>query len=517
MIKVMTAEQAVANCIKDKDTVAFGGFVGNMLPEEIIHSIRDSYLDKKQPSGMKLICPAGLGDGNKSGISQLAHEGLADTIITSHFGLIPEMMKLAADNKIAAYNLPLGQIDHLIRAIAGGKPGVLSNVGLQTYIDPRVEGGKVNQKAYDAGDIIEVAELGGEEYLWYKPMQIDVGIIRASYVDTRGNCTFHREALYSEALAIAQAAHCCGGKVIVQAEKIVEYGVLDTRLVRIPGIYVDAIVETGPDFHGQTYTTRYNPSYSGETRVPLSSLKKLPLDARKIIARRAAYELVPNCVVNLGIGVPECVSNVAVEEGLGSQLTLTAESGTIGGIPAGGLDFGAAINPDCLVDQPTQFDFYDGGGLDVAYLGLAQMDKDGNINVSRFGPKIAGCGGFIDITQNSSTVVYCGTFTAGGLKIATGDGKVTILQEGKIDKLIDEVEQITFSGKYAASIGQRILYVTERAVFQLTKEGVELIEIAPGIDLEKDVLGHMAFKPIIKDVKLMDECIFRDEAMGLKI
>lgn len=350
MNKIMTAQEAVAKCIKDKDTIAFGGFVGNMLPEEIIHAIRDSFLEKKHPAGMKLICPAGLGDGKDRGVSQLAHEGLADTIITSHFGLIPLMMKLAAENKIAAYNLPLGQIDHLIRSIASGKPGVISNIGLQTYIDPRIEGGKVNQRAYEAGDIIEVVNLGGKEYLWYKPMDINVGIIRASFVDTHGNCTFHREALYTEALAIAQAAHCCGGKVIVQAEEIVEYGSLDTRLVRIPGIYVDAIVKTSPEFHGQTYNTRYNPAFAGETRVPLDGFKPLVLDERKIIARRAAYELVPNCVVNLGIGMPECVANIAVEEGLGNQLTLTAESGTIGGIPAGGLDFGAATNPDCIVD-----------------------------------------------------------------------------------------------------------------------------------------------------------------------
>jgi propionate CoA-transferase len=249
----------------------------------------------------------------------------------------------------------------------------------------------------------------------------------------------------------------------------------------------------------------------------MDAVAPLAMSERKIMARRAAFELVPNSVVNLGIGVPEGVAIVATEEGIGDQLCLTAEAGTVGGVPAGGGDFGAAYNADCILDQPYQFDFYDGGNLDVAYLGLAEMDAKGNINVSKFGPKIAGCGGFINITQNAKKVVYCGTFTAGGLKVHVEDGKLVIDQEGKKDKIVPAVEQVTFSGEYAQSIGQPVLYITERAVFELTPEGVELKEIAPGVDLEKDILAHMGFKPIMKDVKLMDERIFREEKMGLTL
>lgn len=341
-------------------------------------------------------------------------------------------------------------------------------------------------------------------------------MIRATYADTQGNCTFEKEGVYAEALAQAQAAHNSGGKVIVQVEKIVSHGCLDARLIRIPGIYVDALVESAPQNHMQTFGSQYNPAFSGEIRVPLDALAPLPMGERKIIARRAAMELVPHAVTNLGIGMPEGVAAVAAEEGL-DGMVLTTEVGAIGGVPAGGLDFGAATNVDCILDQPAQFDFYDGGGLDVAFLGLAQMDQAGNINVSKFGPKITGCGGFINITQNAKKVVYCGTFTAGGLKVAVEDGRIRILQEGKVKKLISQVEQVTFSGNYAIKHGQPVLYVTERAVFELTPRGVELKEVAPGVDLEKDILSQMEFTPIIKDLKLMNECIFRSQPMGLSL
>ena len=317
-------------------------------------------------------------------------------------------------------------------------------------------------------------------------------------------------------LAQAQAAHNSGGAVIVQVERVVEYGSLDARMVRLPGIYVDAIVVAEPENHMQTYGTQYNPVLSGEIRIPMDALAPLPMGERKVIARRAAMELVPHAVTNLGIGVPEGVAAVAAEEGL-EGMVLTTEVGAVGGVPAGGKDFGAAANVDCILDQPAQFDFYDGGGLDVAFLGLAQMDSYGNVNVSKFGPKITGCGGFVNITQNAKKVVYCGAFKAGGLKVQAADGRLEILQEGKVKKLVSEVEQVTFSGVYAAQHGHPVLYITERAVFELTKEGVELKEIAPGVDLQKDVLDQMDFAPIVKDVTLMDARIFQEEPMGLKL
>ena len=514
MPRVMSAEEAVRAYIHDGATVACGGFVGAMVPEEIHKTIQELYLNTGSPKGLTAVYAAGQGDSGERGLNHLGEEGLLDRVIGGHWGLVPRLQKLALENKCAAYNYPQGVISQLFRDIAAGKPGLITHVGLKTFADPELEGGMLNDKAREAGPLVERIEIGGETRLLYKALPIDVAVIRATYADTNGNCTFQREGVSAETLAIAQAAKNSGGKVIVQVEDVVEYGALDTRLVRLPGIYVDAIVVAAPENHMQTFGTGYNPAYCGEVRVPVSSLKPLALDQRKVVARRAAMELVPNAITNLGIGMPEGVAAVAAEEGL-QGMVLTTEAGTIGGIPAGGKDFGVTINPDCILDQPYQFDFYDGGGLDVAFLGLAQADEKGNINVSKFGPKIAGCGGFINITQNAKKVVYCGTFTASGLKVGVEDGKLVIHQEGKVQKLIPRVEQVTFSGDYAAGHGQPVLYVTERAVFALTGEGVELIEIAPGVDLQRDVLDQIGFRPIVRDVKRMDSRIFRPEPMGL--
>lgn len=512
----MSAEEAVRTYIHDGATVAFGGFVGAMVPEEVNKTIQELYLSSCSPKGLTAIYAAGQGDSGERGLNHLGEEGLLSRIIGGHWGLVPRLQKLAMENKAAAYNYPQGVLSQLFRDIAAGKPGLITHVGLKTFVDPALEGGMLNDKAREAGPLVERIEIGGETRLLYKALPIDVAVIRATYADTQGNCTFQREGVSAETLAIAQAAKNSGGRVIVQVEDVVEYGALDTRLVRLPGIYVDAIVAAAPENHMQTFGTGYNPAYCGEVRVPVSSLKPLALDQRKVVARRAAMELVPNAITNLGIGMPEGVAAVAAEEGL-QGMVLTTEAGTIGGIPAGGKDFGVTINPDCILDQPYQFDFYDGGGLDVAFLGLAQADEKGNINVSKFGPKIAGCGGFINITQNAKRVVYCGTFTAGGLDVAVEDGRLAIRREGSVRKLLRQVEQITFSGAYAARRGQHVLYVTERAVFALTPEGVELKEIAPGVDLQRDILDQMDFQPIIRKVRAMDPRIFRPEPMGLTL
>lgn len=513
MNKVVSAREAV-KLIKDGDTVAFGGFVGAAHAEEVTAAIQASFLESAQPRDLTVVYAAGQGDGKERGLNHLGEEGLVKRIVGGHWGLVPRLQKLALENKLSAYNLPQGVISHLFRDIAAGKLGVLTHVGLKTFADPRLEGGKINDVSKKDIDLVRVVNIDGEERLLYKAFPVNVGIIRATYADTQGNCTMEHEGALAESLAIAQAAKNSGGKVIVQVKQVVEYGSLDSRKVKIPGIYVDAIVVASEENHRQTFGTYYNPAYSGEIRVPVDSLAPLPLSERKIIARRAAMELIPDAVVNLGIGMPEGVASIAAEEGL-KGMVLTTESGTIGGIPAGGGDFGVTTNPDCVLEQPAQFDFYDGGGLDVAFLGLAQMDVHGNINVSKFGPKIAGCGGFINITQNARKVIYCGTFTAGGLKVSVAEGKLKIDQEGKSKKLINEVEQVTFSGAYAQEKGQPVLYITERAVFKLTPEGVELTEIAPGVDLQKDILDQMDFKPIMKDVKTMDGRIFRDALMGL--
>lgn len=513
MGKLVSVEEAIS-LIKNGDSIATGGFVGNMHPEFITKFIEESFTSTGQPNNLSLIFAAGQGNGKDKGLNHLGHEGLISKVIGGHWGLIPKVQKLALENKIVAYNLPQGSISQLYRAVAGKKPGIITKVGLKTFVDPRLEGGKINDITTE--DIVEVMNIGGEEYLFYKSFHVDVAIIRGTYADEDGNCVFTKECSSLEMLSMAQAAKNCGGKVILQVEKVVQRGSLDYSQVKIPGIYVDAIVESPIEHHMQTFAEQYNPSYSQEVKVPMDQIKPMNFDIRKIIARRAAMELVPNAITNLGIGMPEGVSIVANEEGV-KGVVLTTEAGTIGGVPAGGHSFGAASNADAIIDQPYQFDFYDGGGLDIAFLGLAQCDKNGNVNVSKFGPKIAGCGGFINISQTAKKVVYCGTFTAGKSKIAIANGKLNIEEDSSVIKFIDNVEQVTFSGDYAYKVRQPVKYITERAVFELSDKGLTLTEIAPGVDLDKDILDKMQFKPhVSEDLKVMDKRIFTDEAMGLK-
>jgi len=515
--KILTPEEAV-RIIRDGDTVATEGFVGAGFAEEIAIQLEEYFLKTGSPRNLTLIYAAGQGDGKTRGLNHLAHEGLVRRVIGGHIGLAPKLQELIRANKILAYNFPQGVVTHLFRDIAARKPGTVTAVGLGTFIDPRVDGGKLNELTKTEGeDLIEVINLGGRECLFYKALPINVAIIRGTTADTDGNVTMEKEALTLEALAMAMAAKNSNGFVIVQVERIADRGTLNARQVKIPGILVDCVVVARSENHWQTFAEPYNPSFSCEIRMPMQSIASMEMSPRKIIARRAAFELKPNSVVNLGIGMPEGVAQVANEERIIEYLTLTAEPGVIGGVPNGGLNFGTGTNMDCLIDQPYQFDFYDGGGLDMAFLGSAEVDKEGNVNVSKFGPRFVGPGGFINISQNSKKVIFVGTFTAGGLKVAIEDGKVRIDQEGKELKFIDQVQQKTFSGKYAGMNKQPVLYVTERCVFSLTEAGLELTEIAPGIDLERNILALMGFKPIIsRPPRLMDPRIFRPEPMGLK-
>lgn len=511
--KVITAQEAIHH-IQDGFTIGVEGFVGAGTPDDLCAALSERYLHNGNPKDITLIHSSGPGDAGSRGANRIAHAGMYKRVISGHYGLVPEIGKLALANDFEAYNLPQGILTNFYRAVAGRRPGVFTKVGLGTFADPRVLGGKMNPKAVE--DIVEIMEITGEEWLFMKSFPIDCVLIRGTTADTRGNITMEREILTVDSLAMAMAAKNSGGTVIVQVERIATPESLKSRDVIIPGIMVDYVVIARPEHHMQTFGTQYRPELSGELRVPFTHLEPLALDERKLLSRRANFELQPYDVINLGIGYPESVATVANEEKILEYLTMSVEPGIIGGMPLGGLDFGAAINGQAVISMPDQFDYYDGGGLDLTCLGFAQCDSSGNVNSSKFGPRIAGCGGFIDISQNTSRVLFLGTFTTGGLKVAIENGVVHILQEGKIKKFVEASEQITFCARLSDSEAQKVLYITERCVFQLIDHQLELIELAPGIDIEKDILGQMGFKPVIKNVAEMDSRLFRKQPMGIR-
>ncbi len=510
--KVITADEAIA-LVNDGDVVTTTGFVQSCIPEALHAALEKRFVDTQSPKGLTLIMTAGAGDSKGLGTGRLHHEGLLTRVIAANFGRMPKVAQAAKDNKIRGYNLPQGVISQLYRACAAGQPGLFSKVGLHTYVDPRHGGAKVNELTSE--DIVKVVEVDGEEWLFYTATKIDVALIRGTSADPSGNITMEKESLTLDCLAQAMAARNNGGVVIAQVERIVDDGFLLPKDVRVPGVLVDCVVVADAEHHRMNYGVQHNAALAGQIRVPVTGMAKMKLDARKIIARRAAFELPPNGVVNLGVGAPEGIAAIANEEKVTPYITLTTEAGIVGGVLASGSSFGAAVNADCVIDQNQMFDFYDGGGLDMTCLGMAECDEAGNVNTSKFGGRLNGCGGFINISQNARSVVFAGTFTVGGLDVAIEDGKVKIVTEGKSKKFIKQVEQNTFSGPFAQERSQPVIYVTERCVFQLTKEGLELIEVAPGIDIEKDILPHMEFAPIVRSPRLMDARIFKDDPMEL--
>ncbi len=504
--KICTAADAVAR-IEDGTTVASGGFIGAAHAEALTAAIERRFKTDHRPRDLTLMYAAGQGDGGQRGLNHLAHEGLVRRVIGGHWGLAPRLGQLALQGKIDGYVFPQGVMCHLFRDIAAGRPGCITRVGIETFIDPIHTGGRVHPDSPDG--LVDRVELGGETYLWYKAIPIDVALIRATAADPLANLVMDREAIIGEVLPLAQAAHNSGGIVIAQVEQLLDSPAPPMQ-VRVPGILVNHVVVAGPHEHEQTFAEPFNPVYCspGDASGSDFEFEPMAMDARQIIAARACDEVPTGAIANLGIGMPEGIARIASQRGNLHEFTLTVESGPIGGIPAGGLSFGAAAHPHAIIDQPAQFDFYDGRGLDFAALGAAQIDSDGNVNVSKFGDRLAGVGGFVNITQSARNLVFCGTFTAGGLEVRVEAGRLHIITEGRTAKFVDRVEQLSYSGTHARKIGQRVLYVTERAVFQLVNEGLELIEIAPGIDLETQVLALMAFRPTMGNVKPMPAHVF---------
>ncbi len=520
MLNVLTASEA-AQLIKNGDLIGFNGFGSLCFPEELAVAIGKRFLATGEPNSLNYFFGAGQGVWDESRmIEHMSHEGMISSVITSHFTPNIKICRQVQENKIKAYNLPLGIISHLIRASAGKKPGILTKIGLNTFVDPRLGGGA--QNALSTDKLVSLMTIDGEEYLFYKAVKPTVAILRGTTADINGNITMEHEAMFGDPFAYAMAAKANGGKVIVQVEAL-SNGHAVARNVKIPGVLVDAVV-VEPD-QCQTMIEKCNLSYIGDCRVPESEVLEI-LDhvhelnvqtgrkrersaAHSIIARRAALELTSGAIVNLGIGIPEMGPRAAQDIGAPGDIILTVESGAIGGNPSSGISFGAAVNPGVMQDMAYQFDFYDGGGLDITFVGAMQVDRHGNVNVSRAGNKIIGVGGFINLTQTAKKVVYCFPFAGGGLNVDFQEGKLKILQEGKQQKFFNDVDEISASGEYSSKIRQKVVYVTERCVFELAGDGLQIIEVAPGISLEEDILKKLPFKPrIAENLKTMDARVF---------
>lgn len=513
MGKVMSAREAAA-MIQDESCVwlvAGGGGINE--PYYFLKELEQHFLETGHPGNLTLCHSAGIGDKEGGGADRFAHEGMVRKVIGSHWTWSVNMQELARQEKIEAYVLPQGTMIQMAREIAGKRPGLITKVGLGTFVDPRVEAGAMNRRSGEK--LVDVVEFFGEEYLMYKSFPIQVSIIRATTADEDGNLTFEREGIIPECLAAAQAARNSGGIVIVQVKRVVKRGTLKPLDIRVPGFLVDAVVVD--PMQRQSMMTEYDPAMSGECRMILEDkLEPMKLTERKVIARRAAMEVRKGDIVNLGFGMPAGVASVINEEGAYDYMKLSVEQGITGGIPASGSDFGLVYNPEVILEAPCQFDWYDGGGLDLAVLSFAEFDKEGNVNVSRFGDRVNGVGGFINISQSARKVIFVGTMTAGGFRTGFDETGMKIAVEGKVKKAVDTVAQISFSGRYALKNGQKVMFVTERAVFELTEQGIVLTEIAPGIDLERDVLGQMEFAPVVSEnLKEMSGELFRAGKMGL--
>jgi propionate CoA-transferase len=518
--KVIAAKEA-ANLIKDGQTLGIQGIITASAPIDLMRAVRDRFLEEGRPKGITVFEVSGIGDGKEGGINMFAHEGLIGKLICGHIGTGPKLFPLIAANKFPAFIVPQGIQLQLCRATGAKMPGVISAVGLKTYADPRLEGCKANQAAKESkDDVVDLVNLYGKEYLFYKARPIDVCFIKATTADVDGNLSIEKEGVRLSSLEMAMAARSSGGIVIAQVERLTEAHTIKPHAVVVPGVMVDYIVLASEEGKRQFFgVPEFHPEWCGETRLPLGhGVRPMKLCDRKIIGRRAALELRSGDVVNLGIGMPEAVAAVAAEEGISSAISLTMEAGSFGGVPQGGLAITAAANVEAIISHADMFIFYDGGGLDLAVLGAAQIDRKGNVNVSKFAGRTVGPGGFVNITQSARNIVFASAFAVGECKEEIKEGKIKIIEDGKTSRFVEEVEQVTLSGEYANESNKNVLYVTDRAVFKLTAAGLELIEIAPGVNLAEHIFCKMAFKPLVaKNLKTMDMRIFREQTMGLKI
>lgn len=508
----VSADDAIAQ-ITDQQTVAIGGSgSGHCIPDTLLEALGRRYTQTRHPKDLTLVHAFGVGDQNTRGLQHLAHAGMFRRVVGGHWSMAPAMGKLASANDFEAYNVPAGVIVQLFHTAAAGSPGWMTEVGLDTFMDPRREGGKLNAAAQS--DIVELIERGGRDYLFYPTIPIDVALIQGSVADTHGNIGMNREAGFWHNCAMAQAAKAAGGITIAVVKEQVAVGEIHARDVRVPGCFVDYIV-LDPTA-GQTFQTAFEPAYSGDRRKPDGEFGEFPLDARKVIARRAALELAPGAVLNVGFGIPDGVMKVAREQGIADTVIPTIEHGQFGGIPAEGLDFGATYNSEAILETGHMFDFYQGRGVDQAFLGFLQIDREGNVNVSKLADTIIGTGGFIDIAQKARKVIFCGTLAVRA-KTELVAGAMRFLQHGK-PKLVQAVNQITFSGQYARANGQEVLYVTEAAVFRLTPGGVRLEEVAPGIDVERDIIPQLGFRPLLAEpMAVMAPEVFRNDPLPRKL
>jgi propionate CoA-transferase len=492
--RIATAREAVAR-IPDGATVAVAGSGGGLLePDAVLAALEARFVETGHPRDLTLVHALGIGDGKQTGLMRLAHEGLLKRVIGGHWSWAPPLQAMARDNLIEAYTFPAGVIATLYREIGAGRPGVITHIGLGTFADPLHGGGKCNARAQE--DLVERITLDGKTWLRYMPFRLDFGIVRGSLADPWGNLTLMHEPADLEAYALALGVHNSGGRVIAQVRARHDTQFVPARLARIPGVMVDDIVVV-PE-QRQCAASEYDPAISGEA-LPFGELGALdmPTGVRRIVALRAARELPEGASVNFGYGIPGGIPGVLAEQGRLGSYWGSVEQGIHNGQLMDGAMFGAARYPQAIVPSVDQFDFYSGGGVDVAFLGMGELDGTGNVNVSRLGDLIVGPGGFVDITQGARKVVFCGTFEAKGLEVESAGGRLVIRSPGQVPKLVEQVRHISFSGQRAREQGQEVMYVTERAVFRLRPEGIELSEVADGVDLQRDVVQRMRFRPIV--------------------